>query len=1203
MPRYSDLIAQIPTGTFYSSQGSVVANLDHPYPMRLDSLVANDIYGVFVNNVYQFEITTDADGVAIFNLSLPKGENVVKLVNRYSQTPTTTYLTVRDWATWLTAYADQLDIFDTNIDTIKKNSRMAEVNYEMADPVWGSRLLTNNSPSYPIDTYREVLQQVQQGYRRFGGIIGGLDETVAAFTQVNPWMCTTKFGPQWELGTDFITNSDLTGYTYGLFSTPWPEMDPVHPGNVTIQAKSYAPVATAIPAGLKLTWDSSSRRFTYTDDVLGPAYCSATSGYVPTMGVFNETLEARFITNELWSARNNGWDTTDYHWLAFDFGNGQININIDPGSLGPAITTGAIVTAITNAIAADPRYNGAGISVTSQFGGLNLLIVTALNTKLMPPVDTFGEPVNDAAWMIWGIPWIQATPSSDVFITPPSTTDVQLDFSNQAVDGFPTPTYPGAYSLSMLYEEDISGTMHRLSLPVVAVNKSNDANPNTIVVDFTPYQSLPTGWFRTLNNLYPTSQTAYSVHGKQVVSKLTINIADTSLLPTTVTTTNNFVPFAGEPGVPPDGWYQPLNGAGNPDVILNVVDGWLQPSTLMVRSNSGTAVWTITTQVDPNLRDWAGFVGEYGCWVSIDPTFYVGDVNIITTLEFISYATGVASSYTRAATLQSETDNKPVQIGGDIIVPAAELWDYAQLSISMDYNIAHNVNDIEVRVDRAYLKLWTHTGLNLGFNTVPRNAKRAERGYMLYAWCPDPLLASEKTLLGLPQFYDADNIDPPFVTSLADLRAISTLGLGVQSYAVVDTSNIYQYNPDVGANEVDNGNGIIKPNDVAVSANGRWYLVVYPTGHISTVSPSQVTIDRFDISKYGNDSNITGVFTDTDFFNCIIADPLNVINLDVVSRAPSRFSYLMPNAISAVVGEVVYPTINLDPITSITSPFMITFGVQTPPLPNIIWDQLMDTVVLYEDLNTGNGPIPIPHDVLADLSTPGISVIGLNFTPVNGATYSIDYQRLTQFTTTMMTLPGTFLNYQWWADWVTFRILDMVPHTISVYTGVQFDGNYYANIAIRSNMDVASSLLLRDDGTKVEPIPVTQWGFINNNTIRIAPQAFDAISTYTLQYKGRVINPYPIPQVMVEIAQPGINGGAWRVLPKYNTVVPTQLNQLDPPVDIYQDFQMRMTITNITDIRFIRIYSMLLKGIPVNWWGNKFIDHSMDPLPPPPGPG
>jgi hypothetical protein len=637
----------------------------------------------------------------------------------------------------------------------------------------------------------------------------------------------------------------------------------------------------------------------------------------------------------------------------------------------------------------------------------------------------------------------------------------------------------------------------------------------------------------------------------------------------------------------PDGW---INSADdNASVELNTIAGWMSPSALVMRTLANDG-WTLTANVNENLRDWSCFEGEYGVWVGRTLTGQNGDAarDITISLEFISRSAGTVSTYSTSGVLYA-TDFAPVQITQSIITPPASLWDYATISVQLQPAPGIDSNaGLEIRIDEAYVKIWTHTGLNLGFNTIPRNAKRAMRGYMLYNWCIDKLSVPEQTLLGLPQYYGPTYSDPAYVDSLTTLRAIITTPSdnGV-SRAIVDTRNIYQYSATTGANQPDNSNSIVKPNSVALGDNGRWYLVVYPTGHISNVSPSQVTIDRFYFNTNEYPGNIKGVFTDTDLISCAL------VNLGVVSRAPSRFSYAAPLTVSSVVGEAVSPVVNPLPAPGIPSAYLINLAH--------VWDQVLNTVILYEDRNDGNGPIPITHAYISDM---GPQIIGADLDPTN-CTYTINYERLTRITTPVLALPSEFRLYQWWADWVTFRILDMVPLTVPTYIGLQFDGNYYANLSVRSNMDVAQSLLLRNDGTRVTPIPTTQWNYVNSYTIQIASQAFDATNTYTLQYNGLEIQPAPLPVVTVELRQgeteSAVELAAWEVLPTYNTSVKTIINNLGVSTT-FPFFQMRMSVSNISDIRFIRILSMLLKGIPVNWWGNKFINFAIDPGPVPPPP-
>ena len=154
-------------------------------------------------------------------------------------------------------------------------------------------------------------------------------------------------------------------------------------------------------------------------------------------------------------------------------------------------------------------------------------------------------------------------------------------------------------------------------------------------------------------------------------------------------------------------------------------------------------------------------------------------------------------------------------------------------------------------------------------------------------------------------------------------------------------------------------------------------------------------------------------------------------------------------------------------------------------------------------------------------------------------------------------------------------------------------------------MDVTQTLLFMNDGTTATALSPTLWEYVSNTTIRIDSQAYNINNTYTIQYTGIATHPAPIAQIVVEIRQgdtaAAVELAAWEVLPTYNTPVKSTINNLGVP-STYQFFQMRMSVFNITDIRFVRILSLLLKGIPVNWWGNKFINHAIDPGPVPPPP-
>lgn len=208
--RYYDLLQSIPKGDYYAADGDILPFSDKAYVMQLDGTAPNELHVVMLNGaIYKTDLVTDANNKVSVSIVLSLGENVIEVVNRHNNTKHSVFITTRHWATWLASVSDILLDIDRNIETVHSNQYLNTVNADKIDEIFGRRLYTSNVADYELNTYRDVLINLYQAYRRYGGRLYGLMKAVSAFTQVNPLMLPSGFGKEWRLGADFLTNNYL----------------------------------------------------------------------------------------------------------------------------------------------------------------------------------------------------------------------------------------------------------------------------------------------------------------------------------------------------------------------------------------------------------------------------------------------------------------------------------------------------------------------------------------------------------------------------------------------------------------------------------------------------------------------------------------------------------------------------------------------------------------------------------------------------------------------------------------------------------------------------------------------------------------------------------------------------------------------------------------------------------------------------------
>jgi len=208
--RYEQLIDSIPRGSFWDPGGSVLPLRSSPYELRFETDTPATVYGVFVNGAFTNLVTTDADGVAVVLATLQSGENEIRLLDQTSQRSFVAYATARLHATWMAAWAEQFeDVCDRHNEDIRVSYGLETAVAPFAEEIHGRIVNQPNDIEYLLDTYRNTVQELRQGYRLWGARTAGIRQAVHALTDVNPLKVPQLWQPTWILEDTLTTDSCL----------------------------------------------------------------------------------------------------------------------------------------------------------------------------------------------------------------------------------------------------------------------------------------------------------------------------------------------------------------------------------------------------------------------------------------------------------------------------------------------------------------------------------------------------------------------------------------------------------------------------------------------------------------------------------------------------------------------------------------------------------------------------------------------------------------------------------------------------------------------------------------------------------------------------------------------------------------------------------------------------------------------------------
>lgn len=740
---YQDLLSAIPLGPFYDPRGTVLPYSDAPYQFRLATPNPNTRYNITVNQHTAGAVTTDAFGIALVNASLDLGDNILSISNTSIGSILTSYITTRNWATWLAAIADVLGPLDDQATQMKLDRDLATVGFDRIDTVWGRRLHNNNSTGYQLDTYRELLQVLQRAYRRHSGRTAGLMEVIAAFTHVNPLIYRRGFGPTWNLGNQFAKMPTMDTWTRVVSGAVFPGMTAGGAG-VTIDSSSQF----RNEAGSNtLAYNATTHIFTWTTP----------SALVGTVQINPGDVQATIFTTPASTAALAWSELEQFNTLV----NNNISLEIDGRGIvlitltaSGTLTAAAVAISINAALAADPRYGATyNTSATAITGRVQIL--SKGGTITLHPSNTA-----DAANIIFGMPWSLGATSGP--ITPSGTAAFLLPITNIA--SFPIQDSGNTYFI-------VLGTNPRRVYQVKYTGQ--------VVNNLTIYANGDIGLISSGTAVYVQGQIPYTWQPPTTndARKLVLNLTNSALLSTASDT------FVLTGSALPTGWWF-ATSPGTPIAAYVQRVGWMRNGNLQITNGAGGA-WTMFSLLKSNILNYIGYPIDAGVWVARDYQDSASNTTVTFSISFDGGAT-----FTQASkTLTPGQARIPIYVSVSTTIPATATS--VQIGVAVG---SGTVINSDLRIEKVTARVSVHTGRNLGRGTVPRNNHRSKRGYLCYVWAPAALVSTEKALLGLPQgaVGHVDTVAPTYVnTSRFEATEISG-GTPLNVVGVLDSSTLAQ---------------------------------------------------------------------------------------------------------------------------------------------------------------------------------------------------------------------------------------------------------------------------------------------------------------------------------------------------------------------------------------------------------------------------
>lgn len=1122
--RYADLVKSVIGGSFYESKGIVIPFRYGNTEIRLETDTPNNEFGLYLNEVFSGTVISDVIGNVVFSRPLPRGEVEIVLLNNVTGRRQSSWLTVREYALWMAAYATTLELIDDNIQTVRDDMAITTATLSGVEDCFGQYVGYYNDLGLDLSAYRDTLHELRLAYRNYGGQYKGFQTAISTITQVEPFGYMRRtHGPNWHLNSSWIENDRFKERSAAVSKET---------NNITgVSVISAEPdVIGGAPIGI-LSYDNTVNELIWAPlGVPGPAML-ANNGELFLPGP--PSAIPAHIAGDRVEPFSVVVATNDMLYLTIDpeIGGGYIAIQLVTGLPNP--TAANVAADINAALVADPRFGApyAAFASTLFYGASNFLAMTSpvaagssiridnglFNSApavlgivrgdlhavydLFPgvfyisAVESIGaidinfgnalighlyDGITDVHSLAWASP--SGGPGPFVTITDPGTytlTDgggaqlvVWADPDEMEVLAAPWPALDTtSFSLTYhRYNENLAQTQG------ITVLVDSSLLPAAIVWDLVDVEddslfnyAHPDNW--TATNVRSSS----IVEGTVIVDKLDpydpsssyawwiISVADSITIDGRV----ERVPFP-QPG--PRGTNSPQRGHSlvyDYEGFDLVISGWIRNlgnpvvmAVIYVSFDGGVNYYSTTSKAIP--RDLTG----YGRATFVTDTLRIDDM-----------------------IKPSPNMDVDVLIRVEITSP----------------NPGHSIIFEGFTAEVKYIN-----SRSLKFGTVARSRHRQYFGELQYCFSPEELSLRQKEYLGL-MYKVADKSTPMAGATITTIAPSTVAGTGTLSYeynATGDTRALKWDSP--GSTPWGPGLGfvsIISTGSYTLYGTDGAYLIVTVTrealpilsgtppaatttkaivisdssvyqGLTREISPAHIALDIFDVTErdaLGVAKNLYGMITEADMAAATLS------NLTIQPADPFMYAYLYPSALP-VNGEVL--TVN--PIT-----LLATLSLES--------DQDLHTTVIY-----GDG-LPIPATTV--LGVPNYwynSSLQVELDPSiwsSSVVYTIDHQLLYRVTTATLNCNPYEADYAFWADYCLWDRKDTIEGSYIATSPVFFNADTGQAFLDRpSTMDRSTSKLYMQDTREQREIAQRYWRYLNSTSLEIDSSQLVTGAQYFLEY-------------------------------------------------------------------------------------------------------
>ncbi len=1204
--RYADLVHAIVEGSFYDNEGIVVPFRSGATNFRLEVGSANAKYGIYVNEIFTGSVMSDSQGNVVFGRVLPLGEVEIAVESDLTKRRVFTYVTVREYAVWLASYAEALELIDTNIIQVSKNTDIETADLDTLQDAHGRHFEFYADIGQSTNAYRAQVKELRTSFRSFGGKFKGLNEAIAEITQVPPiGFSRRKWGPSWRLDQDFASNHRFLNRAHSLTTT-------ATPANVTgVTLVKVEPDVVASAVAHSLDWDSTARTLTWNPSgVAGPA-TPVMAGELFIPGPANE----KAVILSLAETFNIVLNVNDNLYLNFD-NVGKLTV---PLTTGAARTAAQIVTDILAAFAADARYAAAyGAGNAATYGTKVVLIsdVDGGSVKIENGADTaalqiFGAQPGDIKYspeLIYNlagnnIPGIRVLSLDAVAV--PILGDAYVWHQHTAVDDIIRWHAPSVgYGPTISITEDGVYEVVDAGANVITIEVDISALPQAIAI--TTYDTWTLGWART-------KQAPQQTQGLWVTVDLdTLDVANkTDVVQVRDDSTDTYAEF-------PDNWFADLNDNAeftstifSPSAITPRSAEALDPSTAFkfrIGSTADTSLVMIGTidkfpavyqtprgsnypqKGDGGIYDYEGFSVIVSGWFrNMDNTAAV-DVYLDVSFDGNNSSTSNSVTLAAAATASAYEDMTFLSVEG--IIPAEVIVGGA-VPVIKDLGALIQVYcqsagvAVDVEVDSMSATVEYISSRYLSDATVGRDRHHQYFGELMWLWSPEALTLKEQKYLGL-QHKQASPASVIGGTGISAISSDTPAGAGTFEYEYTAATSLRRfrwqpfgtaYAPASGWSTItsDGTYTLTAPDTSTIDVDVIYTFLPdtvsssYPSvtsraitisdattnpGLAREISPAHSALEIIDHSAYTSldvPMNLAGIITEADFSTC------GLINSEIQSVDPFKYSYVYPEFLSQTGEELTLALVaanyeaTLDYISDEdqTEAILYEDGV---PVPNNMWN--------FKD----NNEIQIPQ---AWFISGDLSLL---------STFTLDYDLLYQVETPAIYLGANYLNYAWFVDYFLWNRYDKGQDAYDITEPVFFNvesGRAY--LVGRSDMSRSTSELFVQRSDERVIISNRYWRFENDNTISIDTGALIPGNYYLTHKENRVYLDNGLTVTFEHKAsstEGGLTGETYVEVDR-NENVSIQADSLD-----YH--QLRLSISGVRNLSDFRIRSLVLKGLRIH---------------------